>query len=162
MKKVISLLLLFQLIPILSEGQTLDKFFKKYASVDQFEYTSIGKGVLSFFSLFTDYSEFTDGMMQKIYGIEILLLEKNTSNTQLFSEFQTEIDKIISIENFEVTAESRTQDDSTYMYKRVNKRSNIDLVILTTDYKGAALIWIKGKPNPGTSREKDNGEVGQQ
>ncbi|MFV0391742.1 MAG: DUF4252 domain-containing protein [Paludibacteraceae bacterium] len=156
MKKNVSFLFLFLLTTSIAEGQIPDKLFKKYADVEQFEYTSIGKGILSFLTLFTDYTELSEGMMKKISGIEILLLEKDGSNAELFSEFQTEIDKIILSGEFEITSENRTKNDSTYIYKRINKRSNIELLIFTSDYQGTALIWIKGKANPNMLHEKES------
>ncbi len=148
MKKTGLILSLFLLFSVSGYTQTLDKLFKKYADDERFEYTSIGKGILGLFSVFTDYSEITDGAMEKISGIKVLTLDADSLNIDLSKKFSSEIDKIIAKGKFETTIEKRGKSDRTYVYKRIDKNSNADMVILSTDYKGQTLIWIKGKANP--------------
>lgn len=145
MKKTSFLLLFVLLFASVGQAQSLEKLFNKYADNEHFEYTSLGKGVLGFFNMFADYTEVTDGMMSKITGVKILKLDSDASHNTLTSSFSNEIDKIIKKGKFEKTLESREKNAKTYIYKKADKKSNADLLILTEDYKGISLIWLKGK-----------------
>lgn len=159
MKKIGLLLSFLFMMTMIGQAQSLDKLFKKYANDERFEYTSIGKGMLGIFSKFADYSEITDGMLQKITGLKVLKLDSDKIDTALQASFTKDIDKIIDKGKYETTLEKRGKNSQTYIYRKVDKKLNADYVILTNELSGTTLVWLKGKANPDYEKERSMEEM---
>lgn len=143
--KKISIFAFLLLLSVIGQAQTLNKLFNKYSDDNRFEYLSIGKGMLGFASIFADYGVLTDGQMEKITGIKMLKLEKDSANTELASKFVQEIDVIIKKGNFEVSLIKRDKNQLTYIYKRIDKRANADMVFFTKTNSLINFVWLMGK-----------------
>lgn len=150
MKKTLSILSLIFLFATVVEAQTIDKFFKKYSNDDNFEYISVGKGMMKFASIFTDYSVLTDGTLETVTSLKVLKLKKESATETLSDKFTKEIEKLIKKGDFETSLEKRDKNSSTYIYKRVDKRANADVIVYSKDITGVSVVWLKGK----TSQEE--------
>ena len=126
----------------------IDKLFRKYSDDERFEYMSAGKGIMGIFSLFTDYSMVTDGLMEKITGMKILKLDADSADQTLSSDFISDIDNVIIDGRFETSLKKKCKTEQTYVYRRIDKKMNSDLLVLTKDQYGVTLIWLKGKASP--------------
>ena len=145
MKKTLSVFAILILFVMLGQAQSLDKLFKKYSDDERFEYTSIGKGMLGFASIFTDYSILTEGQMEKITGFKMLKLETDSANQELIVNFMKDIDAIIEKGDFETSLEKREKGKRIYVYKRIDKRANADMLLLSKTNSGVSFVWLKGK-----------------
>ncbi len=150
MKKTLSILSLIFLFATVVEAQTIDKFFKKYSNDDNFEYISVGKGMMKFASIFTDYSVLTDGTLETVSSLKVLKLKKESTTETLSDKFTKEIEKLIEKGDFETSLEKRDKNSRTYIYKRVDKRANADVIVYSKDITGVSVVWLKGK----TSQEE--------
>ena len=145
MKKTLSIFAVLVLFSTVVQAQSLDKLFRKYADDERFEYTSIGKGMLGFASIFADYSILTEGQMEKITGFKMLKLEKDSAYQELAEKFMNDIDAIIEKGDFETSLVKREKDRRIYVYKRVDKRANADMLLLSKSNTGINFVWLKGK-----------------
>ncbi|MHB9055231.1 MAG: DUF4252 domain-containing protein [Paludibacteraceae bacterium] len=145
MKKKLSIFAILLVLSAIGQAQTLNKLFQKYADDNRFEYLSIGKGMLGFASIFADYGVLTDGQMEKITGVKMLKLEKDSANMELASKFVKEIDVIIKKGNFEVSLIKRDKNQLTYIYKRIDKRANADMLLFTRSNSLINFVWLMGK-----------------
>lgn len=145
MKKTISLLSLIFLFATVIEAQSIDKFFKKYSNDDTFEYISVGKGMMKFASIFTDYSVLTDGTLETVTSLKVLKLKKDSATEELAAKFTKDIENLIEKGDFETSMEKRDKNSRTYIYKRVDKSANADVIIYTKDTTGVSVVWLKGK-----------------
>lgn len=145
MKKTLSLLSIIFLFATAVEAQTLNKFFRKYSDDENFEYISVGKGMMKFASLFTDYTILTDGTLETVTSLKVLKLKNENAPEELYSKFTSEIENIIEKGDFETTLEKRDKSSRTYVYKRVDKKANADVIVYTKDITGVSVVWLKGK-----------------
>lgn len=139
-------------------AMSLDKLFRKYSYDDRFEYTSVGKGVMNVFSMFADYSLVTDGLMEKVTGVKVLKLDSDSADQHLSASFISDIDNVIDDGKFDTTLEKRGKGERTYVYQRVDKKLNSDLLVLTRDKYSVTLVWLKGKMNPEEMRRQKEAE----
>lgn len=139
-------------------AMSLDKLFRKYSYDDRFEYTSVGKGVMNVFSMFADYSLVTDGLMEKVTGVKVLKLDSDSADQHLSTSFISDIDNVIDDGKFDTTLEKRGKGERTYVYQRVDKKLNSDLLVLTRDKYSVTLVWLKGKMNPEEMRRQKEAE----
>ena len=153
-------LVLAMLVFLASAGHamSLDKLFRKYSDDDRFEYTSVGKGVMNVFSMFADYSLVTDGLMEKVTGVKVLKLDSDSVDQHLSTSFISDIDNVIDDGKFDTTLEKRGKGERTYVYQRVDKKLNSDLLVLTRDKYSVTLVWLKGKMNPEEMRRQKEAE----
>lgn len=158
MKRIGLLLSFFLSITFIGQAQSLDKLFKKYSDDYRFEYTSVGKGMLGVFSRIADYSELTDGMLQKITGLKVLRLDSEEIDPTLVASFTKDIDKIIDKGKYETTLEKRGKNSKTYIYRKVDRKLNAEYVILTNELGSTTLVWLKGKANPQYEKEREMGD----
>lgn len=160
MKKIGVVLAMFVFLASAGHAMSLDKLFRKYSDDERFEYTSVGKGVMRIFSVFTDYNILTDGLMEKVTGVKMLKLDSDAVEQSLSANFVSDIDKVINKGKFETTLEKRGKGERTYVYQRVDKKLNSDLLFLTKDNKGSVtLVWLKGKMNPEEMRRQKEAEA---
>ncbi len=145
MRKLLSILTILVLFTTASHAQSLDKLFRRYSNDERFEYTSIGKGMLGFASIFADYSILTEGQMEKITGFKLLKLVKDSSNVDLAAKFMKDIDNLIDNGEFETSLVKREKDRRIYVYKRVDNRANADMLVLSTNNTSINFVWLKGK-----------------
>lgn len=145
MKKILSVFVILFFVAAAGQAQSLDKLFRKYSDDERFEYTSIGKGMLGFASIFADYSILTEGQMEKITGFKMLKLDKDSANQELATGFTKEIDAIIEKGNFETSLEKREKGKRIYVYKRMDKKANADMLLLSESATGISFVWLKGK-----------------
>ncbi len=145
MKKIVSLFSLIFLFTTVIQAQSIDKFFKKYSSDDTFEYISVGKGMMRFASIFTDYSVLTDGTLETVTSLKVLKLKKESATEALSAKFSKDVESLIEKGDFETTLEKRDKSSRTYVYKRVDKRANADVIVYTKDITGVSVVWLKGK-----------------
>lgn len=145
MKKIVSLFSLIFLFTTVIQAQSIDKFFKKHSSDDTFEYISVGKGMMRFASIFTDYSVLTDGTLETVTSLKVLKLKKESATEALSAKFSKDVESLIEKGDFETTLEKRDKSSRTYVYKRVDKRANADVIVYTKDITGVSVVWLKGK-----------------
>ena len=155
MRKIGLLFTFLFLLTMIGQAQSMEKLFKKYADDERFEYTSVGKGMLGIFSRFADYSEITDGVLQKITGLKVLQLDSEKTSTALLASFTKDIDKIIDKGKYETTLENRGMNSKTYIYRNVNRKLNAEYVIFTNELGSTTLVWLKGKAFPQYEKESE-------
>lgn len=56
-----------------------------------------------------------------------------------------DIDAIIEKGDFETSLVKREKDRRIYVYKRVDKRANADMLLLSKSNTGINFVWLKGK-----------------
>lgn len=158
MKKFGVVLAMLVFLASAGHAMSLDKLFRKYSNDERFEYTSVGKGVMNVFSMFADYSIVTDGLMEKVTGVKVLKLDADSADQNLSTNFISDIDNVIDDGKFDTTLEKRGKGERTYVYQRVDKKLNSDLLVLTKDKYSVTLVWLKGKMNPEEMRRQKEAE----
>lgn len=159
MKKFGVVLAMFVFLASAGHAMSLNKLFRKYSDDERFEYISVGKGIMRVFSVFTDYDVLTDGLMEKVTGLKILKLDSDYVEQDLSANFISDIDKVIDKGKFETTLEKRGKGERTYVYQRVDKKLNADLLLLTKDNGGVTLLWLKGKMSPEEMQRQKEAEM---
>ena len=86
MKKIIFLVLAFFAVTAAS-GQTLQKFFDKYADDERFQYVSINNGLMNMASVLGGVAKEEKKMMSKMQNMKILTLEGDTESSFVKSVF---------------------------------------------------------------------------
>jgi len=145
MRKTLSILAILVFFTSAGQAQSLEKLFRKYSDDERFEYTSVGKGMLGFAQIFADFSILTEGQMEKITGFKMLKLQKDSAYQELTDKFMNDIDAVIEKGDFETSLVKREKDKRIYVYKRIDRRANADMLLLTKSNTAINFVWLKGK-----------------
>lgn len=145
MRKTLSILAILVFFTSAGQAQSLEKLFRKYSDDERFEYTSVGKGMLGFAQIFADFSILTEGQMEKITGFKMLKLQKDSAYQELTDKFMNDIDAVIEKGDFETSLVKREKDKRIYAYKRIDRRANADMLLLTKSNTAINFVWLKGK-----------------
>ena len=143
MKKIIFLVLAFFAVTAAS-GQTLQKFFDKYADDERFQYVSINNGLMNMASVLGGVAKEEKKMMSKMQNMKILTLEGDTESSFVKSVFN-ELNAIVENGNFETVVEVREKGERVNIYYRIVGENNADMLIITKEKGEFTCIWIKGK-----------------
>ena len=143
MKKIIFLVLAFFAVTAAS-GQTLQKFFDKYADDERFQYVSINNGLMNMASVLGGVAKEEKKMMSKMQNMKILTLEGDTESSFVKSVFN-ELNTIVENGNFETVVEVREKGERVNIYYRIVGENNADMLIITKEKGEFTCIWIKGK-----------------
>lgn len=143
MKKVF-LVTIMTLFVALSQAQTLQKFFDKYADDERFQYVSINRGLMNMASVFGGMAKDEKRMMAKMHSLKILTLE-NSNNSSLSNTILNELNSIIDKGNFETAVEVREKGERVNIYYRITGQDDADMLIVTKEKNEFTCIWIKGK-----------------
>ncbi len=143
MKKIIFLVLAFFAVTA-ANGQTLQKFFDKYADDERFQYVSINNGLMNMASVLGGVAKEEKKMMSKMQNMKILTLEGDTESSFVKSVFN-ELNAIVENGNFETVVEVREKGERVNIYYRIVGENNADMLIITKEKGEFTCIWIKGK-----------------
>ncbi len=143
MKKIIFLMLAFFAVTA-ANGQTLQKFFDKYADDERFQYVSINNGLMNMASVLGGVAKEEKKMMSKMQNMKILTLEGDTESSFVKSVFN-ELNAIVENGNFETVVEVREKGERVNIYYRIVGENNADMLIITKEKGEFTCIWIKGK-----------------
>ena len=143
MKKIIFLVLAFFAVTA-ANGQTLQKFFDKYADDERFQYVSINNGLMNMASVLGGVAKEEKKMMSKMQNMKILTLEGDTESSFVKSVFN-ELNAIVENGNFETVVEVREKGERVNIYYRIVGENNADMLIITKKKGEFTCIWIKGK-----------------
>ena len=143
MKKIIFLVLTFFAVTA-ANGQTLQKFFDKYADDERFQYVSINNGLMNMASVLGGVAKEEKKMMSKMQNMKILTLEGDTESSFVKSVFN-ELNAIVENGNFETVVEVREKGERVNIYYRIVGENNADMLIITKEKGEFTCIWIKGK-----------------
>jgi len=143
MKKIIFLVLAFFAVTA-ANGQTLQKFFDKYADDERFQYVSINNGLMNMASVLGGVAKEEKKMMSKMQNMKILTLEGDTESSFVKSVFN-ELNTIVENGNFETVVEVREKGERVNIYYRIVGENNADMLIITKEKGEFTCIWIKGK-----------------
>ena len=117
MKKIIFLVLAFFAVTA-ANGQTLQKFFDKYADDERFQYVSINNGLMNMASVLGGVAKEEKKMMSKMQNMKILTLEGDTESSFVKSVFN-ELNAIVENGNFETVVEVREKGERVNIYYRI-------------------------------------------
>ena len=56
-----------------------------------------------------------------------------------------DIDAVIEKGDFETSLVKREKDKRIYVYKRIDRRANADMLLLTKSNTAINFVWLKGK-----------------
>ena len=143
MKKIIFLVLAFFAVTAAS-GQTLQKFFDKYADDERFQYVSINNGLMNMASVLGGVAKEEKKMMSKMQNMKILTLEGDSESSFVKSVFN-ELNTIVENGNFETIVEVREKGERVNIFYRIVGENNADMLIITKEKGEFTCIWIKGK-----------------
>jgi len=143
MKKIIFLMLAFFAVTA-ANGQTLQKFFDKYADDERFQYVSINNGLMNMASVLGGVAKEEKKMMSKMQNMKILTLEGDTESSFVKSVFN-ELNAIVENGNFETVVEVREKGERVNIFYRIVGENNADMLIITKEKGEFTCIWIKGK-----------------
>lgn len=144
MKKLLLLIVVFVASAASMQGQTLQRFFDKYADDDRFQYVSINKGMMNMASVFGGMAKNEKQMMSKMNALRILTLEGG-ANASFYNTVENELRAIIEKGNFETAVEVREKGERVNIYYRVTGQDDADMLIVTKERNEFTCIWIKGK-----------------
>lgn len=144
MKKLLLLIVVFVASAASMQGQTLQKFFDKYADDDRFQYVSINKGMMNMASVFGGMAKNEKQMMSKMNALRILTLEGG-ANASFYNTVENELRAIIEKGNFETAVEVREKGERVNIYYRVTGQDDADMLIVTKERNEFTCIWIKGR-----------------
>jgi hypothetical protein len=144
MKKLLLFIAVLMFSTSVMQGQTLQKFFDKYADDERFQYVSINRGLMNMASVFGGMAKDEKQMMSKMHSLRILTLE-GASNSTLFSTVENELRAIVEKGNFETAVEVREKGERVNIYYRVAGQDDADMLIVTKEKGEFTCIWIKGK-----------------
>ena len=143
MKKMLTLVV-FTLIVVATQAQTLQSLFDKYSKDERFTYVTVGSGMMNLASNFGIKNKNGKLMASKMRSIRILTLE-NDANSPLMKSVIQDLDKIIEVGKFETAVEAREKAEMVHIYYRVVEKDNADMLIVTKDKGELSLVWISGK-----------------
>jgi len=143
MKKMLTLVV-FTMIVVATQAQTLQSLFEKYSKDERFTYVTVGSGMMNLASNFGIKNKNSKLMASKMRSIRILTLE-NDANSPLMKSVIQDLDKIIEVGKFETAVEAREKAEMVHIYYRVVEKDNADMLIVTKERGELSLVWISGK-----------------
>ena len=143
MKKMLTLVV-FTMIVVATQAQTLQSLFEKYSKDERFTYVTVGSGMMNLASNFGIKNKNSKLMASKMRSIKILTLE-NDANSPLMKSVIQDLDKIIEVGKFETAVEAREKAEMVHIYYRVVEKDNADMLIVTKERGELSLVWISGK-----------------
>lgn len=106
----------------LSQAQSLNAFFNKYADDERFSYAKIGS------------------------SMQTLSMDKSSKNTKLADAIADEAIKIAKKENFEPMVESREKGERSYIYTKKGKsEKESEMLIISIEKDEISIVWMRGK-----------------
>lgn len=144
MKKITTLCAVLFLIITVTEAQTLQSLFQKYADDERFEYVSVGKGMMNFASSLGGIAKNDKAMMSKMRGIKILSLTSK-EDASLMKSFTKDVNDVLENGNFEVAVEARDKGERVQIFYRISGTDNADMLIITKEKGEFNIIWMTGK-----------------
>ena len=157
MKKLMTITVLL-IITALTQAQTLQGLFDKYADDERFEYVSVGKGMMNMASAFGGIAKNDKEMMSKMRGIKILTLEAS-SDSPLMKTLERDLKQVLAAGDFETAVETRDKGEKVNIYYRVSGGDNADMLIVTKEKSEFSMIWISGKMTKEEMMKSFSGDV---
>jgi hypothetical protein len=143
MKKMLTLVV-FTMIVVATQAQTLQSLFEKYSEDERFTYVTVGSGMMNLASNFGIKNKNSKEMVSKMKSIKILTLE-HEANSVIMKSVVQELDKVIEAGKFETAVEAREKGEMVHIYYRLTGKDNADMLIVTKDKGKLSLVWISGK-----------------
>lgn len=125
MKKTFILTSMLLVFAAMTQAQSLNGFFEKYADDERFSYTKIGK------------------------NMQTLTLEINNANKALAESIEKEVLDIMKKDNFELEVASREKGERSYIYSRPKTNNQGETVIINRDKSEINILWTLDKGKKG-------------
>ena len=153
MKKIIFLAVM-AISALVTQAQTLDKFFEKYSEDERFSYVVVGGDMVNAAKAITGTDK--SNKMPKVNAVKILTLE-NSSDEKLRKEMVAEITSILENNHYIKTVETREKGERVKIYSKSNGKNESETVIISVEKKEVSIVWTKdnGAKN-GTGFVSDN------
>jgi hypothetical protein len=144
MKKTMFLVAAMLFVVATIQAQTIEKLFDKYSDDEQFEYVSIGSGMMNMASAFGGVGKADKEILSKMKGLKILTLKANAESNKM-KALERDLKEMLENEKFESSLEARDKGERVNIYFKFSGKDKTDMLIVTKEKGEFSMIWISGK-----------------